>query len=124
MSVSDEEAHHCDQLTLGFCRVEARLGFSVGFEPSCSNTKSVPANFGEAAARTLKADEWQTLGTIYLPLALISFWGDRSPHGYEASRFHAYLAHTMLLISAVMIVCKHTASERCSHDFLQCITHN
>ncbi|KAI6037172.1 hypothetical protein BKA83DRAFT_4041305 [Pisolithus microcarpus] len=32
--------------------------------------RSVPKNFGEAKAGTLKADEWRTLATIYLPLAL------------------------------------------------------
>lgn len=87
--------------------------------------ESVPANFGDAAAGTLKADEWRTLGTIYLPLALISLWGHGSRHtsdDYEASRLRAYLDHTMLIVSAVVIACKRTASERRSRDFLQCIT--
>ncbi|HEV7736481.1 MAG TPA: hypothetical protein VGO47_03810 [Chlamydiales bacterium] len=34
--------------------------------------ESVPKNYGEAAAGTLKADEWRTLATVYLPIALIS----------------------------------------------------
>lgn len=87
--------------------------------------ESVPANFGDAAAGTLKADEWRTLGTIYLPLALISLWDNRcrkASSDYEASRLRAYLDHTMLIVSAVMIACKRTASERRSNDFLQCIT--
>ena len=44
-------------------------------------------NFGDAAVGTLKANEWQTLGTIYLPIALISLWGEGTPHlsDYEAS---------------------------------------
>ena len=87
--------------------------------------KSVPANFGDAATGTLKADEWQTLGIIYLPLALISlwrYWCRQASSNYEASHLHAYLDHTMLIISAIVIACKHTASERCSNDFLQCIT--
>ncbi|KAI5980970.1 hypothetical protein EDD15DRAFT_2380662 [Pisolithus albus] len=37
--------------------------------------RSVPHNFGDARAGTLKADEWRTMVTIYLPLALISLWG-------------------------------------------------
>ena len=84
--------------------------------------KSVPANFGDAAAGTLKADKWQTLGTIYLPLALISLWGYGNRQNYEASHLCAYLDHTMLIVSAVVIACNCTTSERCSHDFLQCIT--
>ena len=87
--------------------------------------ESVPVNFGDAATGTLKADEWQTLGTIYLPLALISLWGNgcrKASSDYEASCLHAYLDHTMLIVSAMVIACKRTTSERCSNDFLQCIT--
>ncbi|KIM55558.1 hypothetical protein SCLCIDRAFT_81784, partial [Scleroderma citrinum Foug A] len=36
--------------------------------------RSVPKDFGEAKAGTLKADEWCMLATIYLPLALVSLW--------------------------------------------------
>ena len=36
---------------------------------------SVPSNFGDKAAGTIKADEWCTLVTVYLPIALISLWG-------------------------------------------------
>ncbi|OAX32016.1 hypothetical protein K503DRAFT_672842, partial [Rhizopogon vinicolor AM-OR11-026] len=35
-----------------------------------SSLRSVPYNFGEAKAGTLKADEWRTLTTVYLPIAL------------------------------------------------------
>ncbi|THV04110.1 hypothetical protein K435DRAFT_649992, partial [Dendrothele bispora CBS 962.96] len=37
---------------------------------------SVPKNYGEASAGTIKADEWRTLSTIYLPIALVTLWGD------------------------------------------------
>ena len=50
--------------------------------------ESVPANFGDAATGTLKVDEWQTLGTIYLPLALIGLWAygcRQASSDYEAS---------------------------------------
>ncbi|KAG2062592.1 hypothetical protein BDR04DRAFT_988305, partial [Suillus decipiens] len=33
---------------------------------------SVPKNFGEASTGMIKADEWQSLITIYLPIALMS----------------------------------------------------
>ena len=45
---------------------------------------SVPRNFGEAAAGTLKADEWHTMATIYLPIALISLWGENTRHATPA----------------------------------------
>jgi hypothetical protein len=41
---------------------------------------SIPYNFGEAAAGPVKADEWHTLSTIYLPLALVSSWGQGTTH--------------------------------------------
>ncbi|RDX44271.1 hypothetical protein OH76DRAFT_1359820 [Lentinus brumalis] len=34
-----------------------------------------PANFGEASHGKLKADQWRTLCTIYMPLTLIRLWG-------------------------------------------------
>ncbi|KAI9568422.1 hypothetical protein HD554DRAFT_2260500 [Boletus coccyginus] len=37
--------------------------------------RSVPVNFGDLAAGTIKADEWHSLITIYIPIALISLWG-------------------------------------------------
>ncbi|KIK12696.1 hypothetical protein PISMIDRAFT_45180, partial [Pisolithus microcarpus 441] len=53
--------------------------------------RSVPKNFGEAKAGTLKADEWRTLATIYLPLALVSLWGEGSTYrSHEASCIMAY----------------------------------
>ncbi|KIN97524.1 hypothetical protein M404DRAFT_77694, partial [Pisolithus tinctorius Marx 270] len=35
---------------------------------------SVPSNFGDVSAGTIKADEWRSLITVYLPLALINLW--------------------------------------------------
>ncbi|KAG2742833.1 hypothetical protein P692DRAFT_201870580 [Suillus brevipes Sb2] len=35
---------------------------------------SVPSDFGDASAGTLKADEWRSLITVYLPIALVSLW--------------------------------------------------
>jgi hypothetical protein len=39
-----------------------------------SHINSVPNNFGDPRAGTLKADEWRKLMTIYIPIALISLW--------------------------------------------------
>ena len=38
--------------------------------PSWVNT--VPKNYGEASAGTIKADEWRILSTVYLPIAFIT----------------------------------------------------
>ena len=42
--------------------------------------RSVPVNFGDTRAGTVKADEWRTLATVYIPLALVSLWGKGSHH--------------------------------------------
>jgi hypothetical protein len=69
--------------------------------------RSVPYNFGETKAGTVKADEWRTLMTVYLPIALVSLWGEGSAHrnsDIAASR-RAILDHTMALVSAIRIAC-------------------
>ena len=75
---------------------------------------SVPHNFGHAAAGKLKADEWRTMFTVYLPIALVSLWGQGTPHSSddEALKLRAILDHTMDLISAVTIVCLRTMTPR------------
>lgn len=74
---------------------------------------SVPKNFGDAAAGTPKADEWRTMTTVYFPIALISMWGDGSPHPSPATAasFRKILDHTMALVSAVSIACMRTMTE-------------
>jgi len=42
--------------------------------------RSVPRNFGDASTSTFKADEWHVMFTVYLPLALVSIWGDGMSH--------------------------------------------
>ena len=70
-------------------------------------------NFGGATVSTLKADEWWTLGTIYLPMALISLWGEGTPHlsDYEASWMLEVLEHIMSLVSTVIMLSKHSVSK-------------
>ncbi|KAJ7212401.1 hypothetical protein B0H12DRAFT_972004, partial [Mycena haematopus] len=64
---------------------------------------SVPKNYGESNAGTIKADEWRILATIYLPIALILLWGDcdgEPAEGSEASRLLGMLDHSMALFQA------------------------
>lgn len=85
---------------------------------------SVPHNFGEAAAGTIKADEWRNLSTIFFPIALISMWGDGSSHATanEAFRFRQILDHTMLLVSAISLACMCTATAARSAAYLDCMS--
>lgn len=75
---------------------------------------TVPRDFGDQKEGKLKADEWRILCTIYLPLALITEWGEGTTHANEelAKRSRQLLDHTMELVSAVTIACKRTTSER------------
>ena len=74
---------------------------------------SVPSNYGRPAAGTIKADEWRTLSTVYFPLALVSMWGEGSHHPSEAAavRYRRFLDHTMILVSAIVVVCKRSTSQ-------------
>ncbi|KAJ7247807.1 hypothetical protein C8J57DRAFT_1522803 [Mycena rebaudengoi] len=66
---------------------------------------SVPRNYGERNAGTIKAAEWRILATIYLTIALILLWGD---HDVQNARALQILDHTMVLFTAVTVVCRHT----------------
>jgi hypothetical protein len=85
---------------------------------------SVPYNYGEAVAGTVKADEWHNLSTIFLPLALISMWGDGTSHASpeEAAQLRQVLDHTMLLVSAIWLACMHTMTQARSAAYLRCMT--
>jgi hypothetical protein len=66
----------------------------------------VPKNFGQKQAGTIKADEWHTLATIHIPLALITLWG----YGQDAHNLKL-LNHAMTLFQAVSIAMKYTVTE-------------
>jgi hypothetical protein len=85
---------------------------------------SVPYNFGDAGAGMVKADEWRNLSTIFLPLALIRMWGEGTQHPSSdiATKFRHILDHTMLLVSAVSLACKHTMTAHRSAAYLQYMT--
>ena len=61
----------------------------------------VPKNFGDQAAGTIKADEWQSLITVYIPITLISLWGADTPQ----ADLKLILDNTMDLVSAVYLAC-------------------
>lgn len=74
---------------------------------------SVPANYGENSAGSIKADEWRTLSTIYLPIALVTLWGDiDGTPPKEESQHMKILNHSMSLFQAVGIVCRYSMTKR------------
>jgi hypothetical protein len=85
-----------------------------------SSMCSVPWNFGDAAAGSLKADKWRTMFTIYIPITLITLWGKRLSHNKPDSKREA-LDHTMALASAITLVCKNTMTLACAADYRSCL---
>jgi len=71
---------------------------------------SVPRNFGDISAGTIKADEWHSLITVYIPIALISLWGGPS----SKATLKSILDHTMDLVSAVYVSCARTMTLECA----------
>ena len=73
---------------------------------------SVSNNYGEPSAGSIKADEWRTLATIYLPIALVTLWGYTNglPSTSESSFLWA-LGHTMALFQAVTLVYCNTMNK-------------
>ena len=86
---------------------------------------SVPQNFGDASAGTLKADEWKIMCTVYLPIALVTLWGEGSSHATPeiGAFFRRVLDNTMLLVSAVVVLCKRTMSEARARKYRAYLTH-
>lgn len=72
--------------------------------------RHVPKNFGDAAAGSLKADEWRQLATVFLPIALVILWAEKE--GDEASLFTDILAHSMALFQATTLVCRYLTNPR------------
>lgn len=80
---------------------------------------SVPSNFGSASAGTIKADEWRSLITVYIPIALISLWGADTSHPSDevGTLLRTVLDHTMELVCAVYLVCARTATADRAHAY-------
>ncbi|KAJ7429428.1 hypothetical protein B0H11DRAFT_2265746 [Mycena galericulata] len=71
---------------------------------------SVPKNYGESGAGSIKADEWRILATIYLPIALVLLWGDNIS-GPDGARFFQLLQHSMAIFQATLIVCRYSMNR-------------
>jgi hypothetical protein len=79
--------------------------------------------FGTSAAGSFKADEWRTFFTVFLPLALISLWGDGTVHSSlsTANHLHEVLDHTMALVCAVLVAGSHYMTLAKAQRYRDCI---
>jgi hypothetical protein len=72
---------------------------------------SVPANYGENSAGTIKADEWRVLSTIYIPIALVILLGEENGASPKSGTHSLnILDHSMALFQAVIISCRYTTN--------------
>ena len=67
---------------------------------------SVPAEFGSAGSGKLKADQWRTLGTVHLPVAMAVLWSASD------DRHKQLLDITFSLLSAIIVACSHVTSRK------------
>lgn len=73
---------------------------------------SVPTNLGETTHGKLKADQWRTFGTTYLPVLLIRLWGQlEDGDDMRSQQCKKLLEVTLSLISAVVIASSRTTSQ-------------
>ena len=71
---------------------------------------SIPANLGEPSHGKLKADQWRTLGTTYLPSSLIRLWHKVEADDERSVRCNKMLLTTLSLVSAILIASSRTMS--------------
>ena len=88
---------------------------------------SVPKNFGDAKAGSIKADEWRTLSTIFLPIALVTLWGDvngsaPSEDDSESGLLLKALDHSMSLFQATILVCRHSMTTARASKYQQYVS--
>ena len=76
---------------------------------------SIPSNLGEPSHGKLKADQWRTVGMMYLPISLVRLWDQEGGPSDHKKMLHA----TMSLISAVIIASSHTTSSAKADLYLQ-----
>ncbi|KAF8579441.1 hypothetical protein K439DRAFT_1620550 [Ramaria rubella] len=111
------------RLTIATPEVMRHIRSVIANTDNPSWLSSVPHGFGDAAAGTMKADEWRTMYSIYLPLALVALWGEGSSHPSPelSMKFSWVLDHTMALVSAIIIACKRTMTEARATAYRDCL---
>ena len=79
--------------------------------------------FGTATGGSSKASEWCMFFTVYLPVALVSLWGESGSHLEESNMVHLQkvLDNTMALVSAVSVASSHYMTSSQAGAYLDCI---
>ncbi len=72
---------------------------------------SIPTNLGEPSHGKLKADQWRTLGTVYLPVSLVRLWAPPHRDNPQQAGRQKLLSLTLSLISAINIASLRTTSR-------------
>jgi hypothetical protein len=84
-------------------------------------TAKPPANVGLPAAGTLKADNWRVLFEIYVPLALLSLWGQESPIAvHNAAQMANVLETSMFLTCASLNMAKRRPTPQDRERLREC----
>lgn len=118
------QPHSCESFIIqtGTPETLAHIQTVIRETATASWLNSVPKNFGEKKAGSIKADEWRTLSTVYLPIALVILWGDDDgcapPHDEsDSGHLLAALDHTMALFQATIIACRYTITTSRALDY-------
>ncbi|KIP01754.1 hypothetical protein PHLGIDRAFT_80148 [Phlebiopsis gigantea 11061_1 CR5-6] len=79
--------------------------------------------FGTATGGSPKASEWRMFFTVYLPVALVSLWGENGSHldGPNQAHLRRVLDNTMALVSAVTVASFHYMTHERAAAYLQYI---
>ena len=82
---------------------------------------SVPRDFGDVKTGTLKADEWRSFTTLYLPVALTMLWGEGSRHVSPdiTLSLRTTLDHNMQLVQAVILASYRSTDRNRIHLYRQ-----
>jgi hypothetical protein len=83
---------------------------------------SVPRDFGSASHGKLKADQWRSLGLIYLPIGLIRLWANPSSDDARAARCQALLVLSLQLVCAIIVATSESTSRAHAGRYLELTT--
>jgi hypothetical protein len=81
---------------------------------------ATPKDWGSPGSGTPKADEWGSMATIYLPIALISAW-DGKEEDEEGRHRRQLLDLTMCIVQATWLACRRRTDEATRLAYITCL---
>ncbi|KAF8226800.1 hypothetical protein L208DRAFT_1147989, partial [Tricholoma matsutake] len=82
----------------------------------------IPANYGEAKAGMMKADQWCILWRLHFPLAFLSLWGIGMPTAApDTEAMLPVLQNIMWLTALTELVCQHTLTDEVMDEYRLCV---